>query len=89
MRLGLICETCGSQIADPPKTNTERPVRVCCRASLAKAKGSIDLDAAEGRLQHFRGWAAFLPAASWPQLQVGTEAFPQKPLHAARPHLSS
>jgi hypothetical protein len=39
MRLELTCETCGSQIADPPKTYRGRPVRVCCKASLAKAKG--------------------------------------------------
>ena len=37
-RLKLTCETCGSQIADPPSIARDRPVRVCCKASLAKAK---------------------------------------------------
>ncbi len=38
MRLELTCETCGSQIADPPTIPNDRPVLVCCKASLAKAK---------------------------------------------------
>ena len=37
-RLEFTCETCGSQIADPPRIASDRPVRVCCKASLAKAK---------------------------------------------------
>jgi hypothetical protein len=38
MRLELVCETCGSRIADPPTIPNDRPVLVCCKASLAKAK---------------------------------------------------
>jgi hypothetical protein len=34
----LTCETCGARIAEPPAVDTERPVKVCCKASLAKAK---------------------------------------------------
>ncbi|HEU4448516.1 MAG TPA: hypothetical protein VFR63_00875 [Gaiellaceae bacterium] len=37
-RLELTCETCGSRIAEPPAVDTERPVKVCCKASLARAK---------------------------------------------------
>ena len=37
-RLELTCETCGSRIADPPEVDRDRPVSVCCKASLAKAK---------------------------------------------------
>jgi len=38
MRLELVCETCGSRIVDPPTIPNDRPVLVCCKASLAKAK---------------------------------------------------
>jgi hypothetical protein len=34
--LELTCKTCGAQIAHPPKNHWQRPVRVCCEASLAK-----------------------------------------------------
>ena len=42
MRLELVCETCGSRIADPPTIPNDRPVLVCCKATLAKAKAIAD-----------------------------------------------
>jgi hypothetical protein len=39
-RLELICKTCGARIADPPEIARDRPVKVCCKASLAKAKAN-------------------------------------------------
>ena len=41
MRLELVCETCGSRIADPPTIPNDRPVLVCCKATLAKAKAIV------------------------------------------------
>jgi hypothetical protein len=51
----LTCETCGAQIVDPPKSYWQRPVRVCCKASLAKVKGTDRGQHNGRRVQSHRG----------------------------------
>ena len=37
-RLELNCDTCGSNVVDPPEKQSDYPTQVCCKAALAKAK---------------------------------------------------